>query len=119
MQNRHLKITVGSRVLTATLYDNPTTRDFIALLPLSVNLTDYAGSEKIFYPATTLSTSERNAVSDPSIGDINVYAPWGNVAIFYKNYSSSRDLIRIARINEGMDVFSGSGPVNNVIFEVE
>lgn len=117
-ENQHLRITVGSRVVTATLYNNPTARDFIAFLPITVNLTDYAGTEKIFYPSTKLSTSERNTVSDPAIGDINCYAPWGNIAIFYRNYSGSRDLIRIARISEGVDVFSGSGAVNNVTFEL-
>ena len=29
----NIKITIGDTLLTATLYDNPTTRDFISLLP--------------------------------------------------------------------------------------
>ncbi|WP_276503975.1 cyclophilin-like fold protein [Terrimonas pollutisoli] len=113
-----LRITVGDKVLTARLYDNVTTRDFIALLPITVNLEDFAGTEKIFYPSRTLSTNERKAVSDPAIGDINCYAPWGNIAIFYKNYSGSRDLIRIGRIEGAIDALSIPGSVNNVKFEL-
>jgi len=113
-----LKITRGDKVITAILYENPTTRDFIAQLPLTVDMEDFAGKEKIFYPPKKLSTTERKAVSDPKIGDINVYAPWGNIAIFYGSYSGSRDLIRIGRITEGMDVINVTGTVKNVYFEL-
>lgn len=113
-----LKITRGDKVVTAILYDNPTTRDFIAQLPLTVDMEDFAGKEKIFYPPKKLSTTERKAVSDPKIGDINVYAPWGNIAIFYGSYSGSRDLIRIGKITEGMDVINVTGTVKNVYFEL-
>lgn len=113
-----LKITRGDKVVTAILYENPTTKDFIAQLPLTVDMEDFAGKEKIFYPPKKLSTTERKAVSDPKIGDINVYAPWGNIAIFYGSYSGSRDLIRIGRIIEGMDAFNVTGTVNNVYFEL-
>jgi len=113
-----LKITRGDKVITAILYENPTTRDFIAQLPLTVDMEDFAGKEKIFYPPKKLSATERKAVSDPKIGDINVYAPWGNIAIFYGSYSGSRDLIRIGRITEGMDVINVTGTVKNVYFEL-
>lgn len=113
-----LKITRGDKVVKAILYENPTTKDFIAQLPLAVDMKDFAGVEKIFYPPKKLSTAERKAVSDPKIGDINVYAPWGNIAIFYGSYSGSRDLIRIGRITEGIDAFNVTGTVKNVYFEL-
>lgn len=115
---QRLKITIGDRELTAVIYDNATSRDFIAQLPLRVDMDDYAGSEKIFYPPQTLSTSERRAVTDPAVGDINVYAPWGNIAIFYKNYTGSRDLIRIGRIESGMEVLNVPGKISHAIFEL-
>lgn len=116
--HQRLKITVGDRELTAIIYDNVTSRDFIAQLPLTVDMDDYARSEKIFYPPQALSTSQRSAVADPAIGDINVYAPWGNIAIFYRNYTGSRDLIRIGRIESGMEVLSVPGKITQAIFEL-
>ncbi|MGG7466696.1 MULTISPECIES: cyclophilin-like fold protein [Bacteroidota] len=113
-----LKITIGGKTATAVLYDNPTTRDFVAQLPLTVDMEDFAGKEKIFYPQKKLSTAERKAVNDPKVGDINVYAPWGNIAVFYGSYSGSRDLIRIGRITEGIDAFNVSGSINKVTFEL-
>ena len=113
-----LKITSGDKVVKAILYENPTTKDFIAQLPLTVDVENFAGKEKIFYPPKKLSTAARKAVGDPKIGDINVYAPWGNIAIFYGSYSGSRDLIRIGRITEGIDVINVTGTVKNVYFEL-
>ncbi|MEA4948055.1 MAG: cyclophilin-like fold protein [Petrimonas sp.] len=118
INNMKLKITIGDKSATAILYDNPTTRDFIAQLPLTVKMDDFAGKEKIFYPPKKLSTAERKAVSDPKIGDINVYAPWGNIAVFYGSYSGSRDLIRVGTITEGIDAFDVPGTLNNVTFEL-
>lgn len=112
-----LKITIGNKTATAVVYDNPTTRDFVIQLPIMVDMDDFAGKEKIFYPPKKLSTAERKAVSDPKVGDINVYAPWGNIAVFYGSYSGSRDLIRIGRITEGIDALNNSGTISKVKFE--
>lgn len=42
-----IRITLEDTVLTATLVDSQTTQDFISLLPLTLTLEDYAGTEKI------------------------------------------------------------------------
>lgn len=71
----NVKIMIGDTILTATLYDNPTTRDFISLLPLDLTLEDYAGTEKISYLPKKLSKEEAPLGFDPSVGDITYYAP--------------------------------------------
>lgn len=35
------------------------------------------------------------------MGDIALYAPWGNLAIFYKDFGYARGLIVLARIDTG------------------
>ena len=92
-------ITVGSRTITATMEDNAAARDFLSRLPLEVTLSDYSNAEKIFYPSPALTTSKVARGCTPAPGDITIYVPWGNVAIFYKNGSRSNDLIRIGRID--------------------
>ena len=42
-----IRLVFDETILTATMIDNPTTRDFISLLPLTLKLEDYAGTEKI------------------------------------------------------------------------
>jgi hypothetical protein len=101
--------------LTATLVDSQTTRDFISLLPLTLTLEEYAGTEKISYLSRKLSTEDAPAGSDPSIGDITYYAPWGNLAIFYKDFGYSRGLVILGKIDSGIERLQVPGPVNVMI----
>lgn len=119
-ENMKLKITVGSRTLTATLEDNPTARDFAALLPMSVDLTDYARTEKVFdLPGgKRLSTQDAPAGMDPDIGDITYFLPWGNIAIFYKDFGYAGGLIKIGHIDDGIEALQVSGSISNVKFEL-
>jgi hypothetical protein len=106
-----LKITIGEKIVSALLYDNPTTRDFISLLPLTLTLTDYNGTEKISDLPKKLSTKDAPAGYKPSVGDITLYAPWGNLAIFYKNFSYSNGLISLGKITSGIEALNVSGTV--------
>ncbi len=115
--SNNLKLTIGDKTATAVLYDNATARDFKSRLPFTVTMTDYAGTEKIFYPDPKLSTEGAPAGFDPSIGDITVYAPWGNVALFYKDFGYSSGLISVGKITGGMEAFTVSGSIT-VKFEL-
>jgi len=98
----------GTRV-TATLDDNETARDFISLLPLTLTLEDYNATEKISNLSKKLTTQGALAGVDPSIGDIAYYAPWGNLAIFYKDFGYSRGLVKLGRIDSHAEVFNRPG----------
>lgn len=99
-----MKISVGDRTITATMEDNAAGRDFLSRLPLEATLNDYNNTtEKIFYPDPALMTEGVTRGCAPTLGDITIYAPWGNVAIFCKNWSHSNDLIKIGRI-DGNDI---------------
>ena len=114
-----INIIVGNSTITATMEDNVAARDFLSRLPLEVTLNDYANTEKIFYSSPALSISGAPRGCTPAPGDITIYAPWGNVAIFYKSFSSSNDLIKIGRIDgSGINVLSIAGDVQ-VKFELK
>jgi hypothetical protein len=106
-----LKITIGQTVLTATMYDNPTSADLISLLPLYLTLQDYAATEKISDLPRKLITKDAPAGYKPSAGDITIYAPWGNLAIFYKDFSYSSGLIVLGKIDGDMSVLKQPGSV--------
>ena len=84
-----IRIDVEGATMTGTLEDNATARAFASLLPLTVTLADYAETEKSSDLPSRLSTEGAPAGSDPSIGDIAYYAPWGNLAIFYRDFGYS------------------------------
>ena len=104
----NIKISVGDTIVTATLYDNPTTRDFISLLPLELILEDYAGTEKISYLSKKLSTENTPSGYDPSVGDITYYGPWGNLAIFYNDFGYAKGLIKLGKIDQGIEEFNNA-----------
>jgi hypothetical protein len=106
-----IRLTVGDKVLTATLIDSATTRDFISLLPLTLTLKDYAGTEKISDLPKRLSTENTPSGSDPSVGDITYYAPWGNLAIFYRDFGYASGLVILGKIDSGIEAFNVAGSV--------
>ena len=102
--SQNINIKIGNRTITATMEDNAAAQDFLSRLPLEVTLNDYNNTtEKIFYPSPTLTTEGVTHGCTPIPGDITIYVPWGNVAIFCKNWSHSNDLIKIGHIN-GNDI---------------
>jgi hypothetical protein len=110
-----IRMTVDGRSITATLIDSPTTRDFLSLLPLTLTLEDYASTEKIAYLPRKLSEEEAPAGVDPSAGDITYYAPWGNLALFYRDFGYAKGLIKLGYIDNGMEVFNVPGSVSITI----
>lgn len=104
-----IRIILGDEVITATLNDNPASRDLLAQLPLSLNLDDYSATEKIAYLPRKLSTSGAPDGIDPEVGDITYYAPWGNLAIFYRDFGYSRGLVRLGSVTSGLEHLGYSG----------
>ncbi len=88
-QDTAMKITIelpNQQKITATLVDNQTARDFYAQLPLTMALEDYANSEKIGTDIPKrLNIADSPKGYEGKKGDLTYYAPWGNLAIFYKN----------------------------------
>ena len=98
-----IRIKLESKNLTATLEDNATTRDFVALLPLTLTLRDYNRTEKISDLPQKLSTEGAPSGTDPSVGDIAYYAPWGNIAIFYRDFEYSTGLVKLGKLDGDVD----------------
>ncbi len=98
-----IRMTINDDVLTATLADSAATRDFVSLLPLTLSLRDYAGTEKVSNLPSPLSTEGAPSGVDPDVGDITYYAPWGNLAIFYRDFGFAKGLVKLGRIDSGIE----------------
>jgi hypothetical protein len=101
-----IHIRIGDRIIPATLNGSKAAQDFASLLPLSLTLEDYASTEKVSDLLRRLSTDAAPPGFDPSVGDITYYAPWGNLAIFYKDFAYSTGLVSLGRLAAGADVFA-------------
>lgn len=98
-----IRIAFASHDFTATLYDNPSARDFASMLPLDLTIDDYANNEKIAYLPRKLTEEGSGPFANEAPGDLCYYAPWGNLAFFYAGYRYSSGLIRLGRLDGGIE----------------
>ncbi len=94
-----IRIEFNGASMTATLYDNPSARDFASRLPLDLTIDDYSTNEKIAYLPRKLTEEGSGPFDNERPGDLGYYAPWGNLAFFYAGYRYSSGLIRLGRID--------------------
>jgi hypothetical protein len=98
-----IRVITVDQTFTAVLEDSDAARDFAALLPIELPLKDYNRTEKIADLPKRLSTKGAPEGIDPAVGDITYYAPWGNLAIFYRDFGYSRGLVRLGRLEGGVE----------------
>ena len=77
-----VRFTVGDAEIIVRLADNPTSRDFVSLLPLTLEFEDFAAMEKISYLPREL-TTDGSTGRAPADGDLIYFVPWGNLGFFY------------------------------------
>lgn len=104
--SRQVKLTVAEQECTVTLYDNPSANALYDMLPLELTFEDFNHTEKISYPPETLTTEGMPDTFDPDVGDLCLYAPWGNLCIFYRDFRESTSLIPLGHIDSGMGVIA-------------
>jgi hypothetical protein len=105
----NIRIRFEDTQVCAELADTPAARDFASLLPLTVVLRDYASTEKVADLPRRLSTQGEPAGVKPSVGDITYYAPWGNLAIFYKPSGYADGLVHLGHVKSGTQAFNFGG----------
>lgn len=113
MQN--IEITVNGKTFSATLNDSEAAREFAGMLPLTLEMSDYSGFEKIGSLGTSLPTD--NSQTTTQSGDIVLYN--GNqIVIFYG--SNSWSYTRLGKVDNlsGWKDALGSGDVT-VIFSLK
>lgn len=105
-----IRVILPDATLTATLNDSPAGRDFARLLPLDLTLADYHGIERIADLPRALDTTGAPRSYTPAPGDITLYAPWGDLAIFLKPFSSAPGLVPLGRFDAPV-----GGPVRGAV----
>lgn len=105
-----MKITIGSAVFAATLYDNPSSTAFKTRLPLTANMEDLNANEKFYYFSSNLPTG--SAVGgNIQMGDLMLY---GNncLVLFYKGFNTSYSYTKLGKIDDVAGLVSALGPEN-------
>ena len=100
-----IQFVFDDQTVRATLDDSASARDFVSQLPLTLELEDYASTEKIAYLPSKLTREGAPKGTSAKVGDISYYAPWGNLVIFYKDFGYASGLIKLGRIDGGVERF--------------
>ncbi|WP_323816294.1 cyclophilin-like fold protein [Cellvibrio sp. NN19] len=112
-------ITTEGQKIFGVLNDSAASRDFLSLLPLTLTLEDYSKTEKISDLPKRLSTQDAPAGFKPKAGDITFYAPWGNLAIFYRDFSYASGLISLGEIKENIDLLAKKTSLKVIIEKID
>lgn len=88
---------------TAELLDNAAADSFWKMLPAVLDFEDFNGTERIAYTKEKISSDGAPSGYAPKAGDITLYAPWGNIAVFYKDFRDSPGLVPMGRFVSGLE----------------
>jgi hypothetical protein len=98
LKDVRIKLTFNNEEFTVKMYDNPTSRDFLSRLPLTLTFKEFGGFEKLTILDKELSTEDAPPGDDPEVGDFGYYAPWKDVNMYYKDWSYSGGLVKLGKI---------------------
>jgi hypothetical protein len=103
---------VGDRAATATLADIPQARQFAAMLPLTVRLTDAWGQAKSGRLPRPLPVEAATTVNDPARGEVYLWPPTAVIAVYYDDFGQTvpdPGLVRLGVIDSGLDHLAEAG----------
>ena len=95
-----IKMTFAGNEIYGEILNTQSGKEFLSQLPASLKFEDYNSTEKISYLSKKLSAQGEPEGFTPKKGDISYYVPWGNLAIFYRDFRYSRSLIKIGELND-------------------
>ena len=106
------RLIIGGDVATATLEDSAAARDFAALLPMTIDLHDLFGREKVGRLPRELSIDRARREFDYQVGEIAYWSPGNDIAIFYADDGQAipqPGLVRLGTIDTGLEVIAAAG----------
>ena len=112
-----IRLKIDDKVITATLNDSKTTRDFISLLPLTLTMNDLFRREKFAHLPRAIS-EEGKRTHTYEVGQVVYWSPGPDVAIFYRNDGEkipNPGIIVIGKIDSGVAALGVAGSVKVTI----
>ena len=110
-----IKITAGGKTLTATLEDNPTSRAFMAKLPLTLPMLDLYGREMCYHFDSALPTDKLTS-TNYEVGELIYWPPRHSFVILYKQNGERFERQHVGHVDSGVEIFDGMGDAD-VLFE--
>ncbi len=115
-QPRRISVQFGDNTVIYELNDGTAADSLYAQLPLTIEVEDYSTNEKIFYPPQELDTAD-SPLAASGAGTLAYYAPWGDVVMFYGDYSENASLYELGQAVSGAELVGQM--MGTVIIDVE
>jgi hypothetical protein len=96
-------VRANGKTIIYELNDSQPSQDLYAQLPLEIEVEDYGGKEKIYYPPKKLGTANTPLVQSARPGTLAYYAPWADVVMFYGSFGSASGLYELGHAVEGIE----------------
>ncbi len=112
-----IRLKIDDKVITATLNDSKTTRDFISLLPLTLTMNDLFRREKFAHLPRAISEEGKRSHTY-EVGQVVYWSPGRDVAIFYRDDGEkipNPGIIVIGKIDSGVAALDVAGSVKVTI----
>jgi len=112
-----IRLKVDDKVITATLNDSKTARDFVSQLPLTLTMNDLFRREKFARLPRAISEEGKRSHTY-EVGQVVYWSPGPDVGIFYRNdgeRTPNPGIIVIGKIDSGVAALDVAGSVKVTI----
>lgn len=107
---QNIQIKVGDKTYACELNGNDAAKDFASKLPLRLKFENFGSTERISYLPNSLNLGSAPRSCDPKKGDMTYYVPWGNLAVFVRDFRPANDLVPLGKLSpEALKAIQESG----------
>lgn len=107
-----MQVSDGTHTVVFRLNDSPSAVSLYNQLPFDATVENYGSNEKIFSPPAALDKTD-GIEGGGKAGGIAYFSPWGNIAMYYGNFSSYPGLYLLGEATSGAEQISAlSGTVH-------
>lgn len=99
---RVVEVSTSGIAVTFELNDSAAAKALYDQLPLAIAVEDFSTNEKVFYPPQPLDVTDAPH-AEGGAGTLAYYEPWGDVVMFYDDYSPNGSLYELGRVVSGTE----------------
>jgi hypothetical protein len=103
-----MRITVNGQSFTATMVDCEASRAFIAMLPLTLDMSEMNGNEKYYRLGEALTAEPASHTGSIEAGDIMCYSS-DCLVVLYDTFSTSYSYVKMGRVDNATEFAAALG----------